>query len=116
MDWWTKYFSSLDKMIKDGKINQTEATLGQGESMKDIHKKRFSKNPLKTVSHAAKVFGTKMSPKVQRRSRKFKSRIALMKVKDNLLQYRLQANFLFSKFKFNLRNCFLLLSFSPVYI
>ena len=49
---------------------------------KGLGQKRIvKKNPMKTVSKAAKYVGSRMSPKLQRKVRKAKGRVALMKVR-----------------------------------
>jgi hypothetical protein len=74
------YFYIFTYFSKDGKANRTESFLDREEITKAFQKKKFHKNPLRTVTHAAKSFGTKMSPKVQRKNKKAKGRVALMKV------------------------------------
>ena len=66
--------------LQEGKANRTDSCLDREEITKVFQKKKFPKNPLKTVTHAAKSFGTKLSPKIHRNHKKSKGRVALMKV------------------------------------
>ena len=56
------------------------------------------------MTHAAKSFGTKMSPKVQRKDKKAKGRVALMKILDiNGFLYIIFRNKLSRYFQMNLK-------------
>ena len=58
-----------------------EEALTAGESNKETQKLKFHRNPLKTVTSAARAI--RKSPKAQKKSSRGKGRVALMKVYIN---------------------------------
>ena len=104
MDWWSKYFASVDLMIKEGVANRAESIVEQPivtthtkkTAQVMIPSRKTGMNPLKST---VLKWGTKLSPKVvtlslssscsstqvQRSTRKG-NKVALLKVYPNELE------------------------------
>ena len=65
---------------KEGKAIRGESLLNTEATRKEVQNQKINKNPMKTVKNAAKSFGTRLSPKVERKPKKIKERVALLKV------------------------------------
>ncbi|XP_023341787.1 otoferlin, partial [Eurytemora carolleeae] len=86
MDWWTKYFASIDSLIEEGKAKHYGEGLAETkltEEHEDKAKKKSSISALKHVADVAKTWG-KFSPRHQTRPEK--SKVALLKVFPNELE------------------------------
>ena len=67
-----------DSKDRSGRLQSLEDTELYSVGAKESSKIKFHRNPLKTVSHAARTI--RKSPKSQKKDSKLKGRVALMKV------------------------------------